>query len=1018
MDIAQYSIKKSVITWMTIIIFIVGGTFAYFKLARYEDPEFTIKEALVKTYYPGATPQEVDNEITDKLEKAIQQLAQLDYLESISKPGYSELNVLIQKKYTRNDLPQIWDELRRKVNNAQLTLPPGSEHSIVIDDYGDVYGMLFAITGDGFSYKEIESYADFIKKELNLIPGIAKVEIDGIREQAIFVDISRAKITSLGISLEQIYKTLESQNLVAPSGNIRIGDEYIRISPTGIISSVEAIGNLLVSSPVTGKLVHLNDIATITRDYVEVPNNLIYYNGKPALMIGISITSGGNIINIGKAVNAKLTELQNQIPVGVNTNYVYNQPQMVQTSIKGFIDSVIEALIIVIGVLLIFMGLRSGLIIGAILLLTVLGTFFLMYQLNIALERISLGALIIALGMLVDNAIVIAEGILVKIEQGYEAIKASKEVVRQTIWPLFGATLIGIIAFAPIGLSQDSTGEYTRSLFYVLLISLMLSWVFAIYYVPLFCYLFLKINKKQNKEMYSNILYRNYKRMLRVVLKFRVITVIMMMVLLFLAIFGFTFVKQSFFPDSTTPMFFVNYWRSQGTDIRATQKDMENIEREIIKMKGIKSITTITGKGALRFMLTYTPEKSNSSYGQFLVAVQKYEDIDKISNEVREYIIQHYPDSEPKIEKIRLGPGGGAKIEVRFSGPDPNILRELSVKAETIMRNHTNAIDIRNDWRQKVKLIQPQYSEAQARVTGITRANLADALQMAFSGKQISLYRENDKLIPIISRPPDNERLDIANIANLQIWSPLLNKTIPIGQLVHGFNTKWENSIVKRRDGKLTITSSCEPQSGPASVLFKAIRPEIESIHLPLGYEMAWGGEYEDSTDAQRALYLNLPVGMLTMFIVMVCMFGTIRQPLIIALCVPLSIIGVTIGLLSMNTEFGFMALLGFLSLSGMLIKNAIVLIDQIELEKTIGKDLNNAIIDASISRMRPVLLAAVTTVLGMIPLLPDVFFRSMSIVIMFGLTFATILTLFFVPVLYAIFFNLKKTKSNHINNI
>lgn len=1012
MDIAEYSIKKSVITWMTIIIVIIGGTIGYFKLARYEDPEFTIKEALVKTNYPGATPQEVENEITDKLEKAAQQLGQLDYVESTSKPGYSELNILIQKKYTRTDLPQIWDELRRKINDAQINLPPGSKHSVVIDDYGDVYGMLLAITGDGFSYKEIELYSDFIKKELNLIPGVAKVEIDGIRKQAIFVDISRSKMASLGISLEQIYKTLESQNLVATSGNIRVGDEYIRISPTGILNSVQAIGNLLISSHVTGKLIHLNDIATITRGYVEVPNHLIYYNGKPALMIGVSIMSGGNIITIGQAVNAKLKELQQQIPIGINTHYVYEQPKVVQTSIKGFIDSVIEALIIVIGVLLLFMGLRSGLIIGVILLLTILGTFFLMQQFSIALERISLGALIIALGMLVDNAIVIAEGILVNIEKGDDAIDASKKVVKQTIWPLLGATIIGIIAFAPIGLSQDSTGEYTRSLFYVILISLMLSWLFAIYYVPLFCYSFLKPNKKeQKKEFYSNSLYKNYEKILTIGLKFRMTTIGIMVILLLLAIFGFKFVKQSFFPDSTTPMFFVNYWRSQGTDIRATQQDMGNIEKEISKMKGVESVTTVVGKGALRFMLTYTPEKSNSSYGQFIVSVKDYHDIDKISHHIKDFIIQHYPDSEPKIEKIRLGPGGGSKIEVRFSGPDPNILRELSTQAEVIMRNNANTIDIRNDWRQKVKVIKPEYSEAQARMTGISRANLSDALQMAFSGKEISLYREGDKLIPIISRPPDNERLDIENIANLQIWSPLLQKTVPIGQLVRGFNTEWENSIIKRRDGKLTITASCEPKSGPASVLFNTLRQSFEKISLPVGYEMAWGGEYEDSHDAQHALYLNLPVGMLGMFILLVCMFGAIRQPLIIALCVPLSIIGVTFGLLSMNTEFGFMALLGFLSLSGMLIKNAIVLIDQIEVEKTTNNDSYQAIINASMSRMRPVLLAAVTTVLGMIPLLPDIFFRSMSIVIMFGLTFATALTLIVVPILYAIFFKVKQNK-------
>src|SRR5579885_2400785 len=644
MDIAESAIKKSVITWMIIIVFVFGGLIAYQRLARYEDPEFTIKEALVITRYPGASPAEVENEITDKLEKAVQQMGQLDYVKSISKPGYSELNVVIQKKYTRKDLPQIWDELRRKVNDAQAQLPPGAIRSVVIDDYGDVYGMFLAVTGEGFSYKELEHYTDFLKKELNLVPGVAKVTIDGVRQQAIFIDISRSKMASLGISLEQIYKTLESQNLVIPSGNVRVGDEYVRISPTGAVNSVDIIGNLLVRSNATGKLLHLNDIAVITRDYVEVPDNLMFYNGKPALMIGISIVSGGNIITIGKAVNQKLHELQSQIPVGIKLDYVYEQPKVVQASIQSFIDSLIQALVIVIGVLLLFMGLRSGLIIASILLITIFATFFVMNIFGIALERISLGALIIALGMLVDNAIVVAEGILVKVEQGIDALTASKDVVKQTIWPLLGATIIGIIAFAPIGLSQDSTGEYTRSLFYVILISLMFSWVFAVYTVPLLCYLFLKPGpKKQSGETYSGGIYTGYKKILAGAIKFRLFTVTLMFILLVLSVYGFTFVKQSFFPDSTTPMFFINYWRSQGTDVRATTQDMQNIEKAIAKINGVQSVTSIVGKGALRFMLVYTPEKADPSYGQFIIAVDDYRNIDRIANEIKTYMISNYP---------------------------------------------------------------------------------------------------------------------------------------------------------------------------------------------------------------------------------------------------------------------------------------------------------------------------------------------------------------------------------------
>ncbi len=1009
MNIAEFSIKKRVITWMIFIVFLFGGMIAYTKLARYEDPEFTIKEALIFTRYPGATPSEVENEVTDRLEKAVQQLNQLDYVKSTSEPGLSELNVIIKKKYSRTDLPQIWDELRHKINDAQIQLPPGSQRSIVIDDYGDVFGMLLAITGDGFSYKEIEQYADFLQKQLSLVPGVAKVEIDGVRQQAIFIEVSREKMASFGISLDQVYKILESQNLVTPSGNVRVGDEYIRISPTGNISSVDAIGNLLIRSNVTSKLIHLSDIATITRDYVKVPSRLIFYNGKSALMIGISIVSGGNVITIGKAVNRKINELQNQIPIGINATYIYEQPKVVEHAINGFIWSLIEALAIVVGVLLLFMGFRSGLIIAIIILISILGTFFVMNIFGISLERISLGALIIALGMLTDNAIVVTEGILVKTENGMDALTASKEVVQQTIWPLLGATIIGIIAFAPIGLSQDNTGEFTRSLFYVILISLILSWLFAVYIVPLFCFLLLKPRQnKQSEDSYSSATYVFYKKILATCLKFRFMTVVIIFMLLLLSVYGFKFVKQSFFPDSTTPLFFIDYWRSQGTDIRATQRDMQEIEKMITNIKGVTSITSIVGKGSLRFMLTYTPETPNSSYGQFLISVSNYREIDKIADKIKTYIMQHYPDSEPKIGKIRLGPSGGAKIEVRFSGPDAQVLRKLSEKAETIMRETPNAIDIRNDWRQMVKVIRPEFSQPQAHATGITRASLSDALQTAFSGKQVGIYRENDKLIPILSQPPENERIDINNIKNLQIWSPLLQKTVPIGQLVLAFNNEWENPLIRRRNSIPTITASCEPQSLPASVVFNSIRSKIEAISLPIGYKMEWGGEYENARDAQAALYSNLPVGILAMIFILVFMFGAVKQPLIIWLCVPLSVIGVTIGLLSMNSEFGFMALLGFLSLTGMLIKNAIVLVDQIEIERTSGKETYPAIVDASLSRMRPVVLAAVTTILGMIPLLPDIFFRSMAIVIMFGLLFATILTLVIIPTLYAIFFNAK----------
>lgn len=1009
MNFADFSIKKKVIIWTLIILIIAGGIFAYNNLARYEDPEFTIKEAMVNTTYPGGTPKEVEEEVTEKIEKKIQEMGQIKRLESLSRYGASQITVVIKDKYTKKNLPQIWDELRRKVHDAQVELPPGAGPSQVNDDYGDVYGMYYAVTGDGYSYRELKDYTDELKRELSLVPGVAKVVIAGERQETIFVDISRTRMSQLGMSLEQIYQTIESQNLVSYSGEIKVGDEYLRITPTGTLDSVQAISNILIRSPKSKKLIYLNDIAFISRDYEEVPHALAFYNGKPALTLGISIVSGGNVVKIGHAIQKRLTELSPLIPVGVQVHKIYDQPEVVTAAINGFMVSLLEALAIVIVVLLLFMGLRSGFIIGSILLLTVLGTLFVMYLFGIALERISLGALIIALGMLVDNAIVVTEGILVKVQQGIDTLAASRDVVNKTKWPLLGATLVGIMAFAAISLSQDSTGEYTRSLFYVILISLILSWILAMLVAPLFCHLLMKPKSmQQTKPMYQSFLYRGYKVFLCGCIKLRWMTVGVMVVLLALSLYGFGFVKQSFFPNSTTPIFYVNFWRAQSTDIRTTVADVKKIEQHIIQIKNVTAVTSLAGTGATRFLLVYSPEKPNSSYAQLLVRVAEHKDITAVAQQISNYLITQFPDSEPKIELIRLGPGGGAKIEARFMGPDVNVLRQLSNEAQAIMRHNPRAKEVRDDWRQRVKVIEPVYSEQQARLTGITRTALTEALATAFSGKEIALYREGDELIPIISRPPATERLNIGTIDGLEIWSPILNKTVPISQVVTGFKTTWQDAIIRRRNRIMTITASCEPVSVPASVLFNELQPKIAALKLPAGYELQWGGEYEDSHDAQVALWQQLPVSFIIMILIVIFLFSTVRQPLIIWLCVPLSFIGVSIGLLATNLEFGFMALLGFLSLTGMLIKNAIVLVDEIDREIREGKEPFAAIIGASLSRARPVLLAAITTVLGMIPLLFDAFFVSMAVTIMVGLSFATLLTLIVVPVLYSIFFKIK----------
>jgi multidrug efflux pump subunit AcrB len=851
---------------------------------------------------------------------------------------------------------------------------------------------------------------DFLEKELLLVPGVAKINITGEQQETVYVEISRDTIASLGIPLQDIYQVLNTQNFVFSAGEVQVGSEYIRINPTGEFTSVKDMGELLIRSKDSNKFFKLKDIAKIYSGYQEPPSMISRFNGNFAITVGVSVIPGGNVVKMGKALVKRVSELESQRPVGMELNIISDQPTAVEDSVGGFVLNLIEAIVIVIVVLLIFMGLRSGLIIGAVLLVTVCASLIIMDFYHINLQRISLGALIIALGMLVDNAIVVTEGMLIKIQQGIDRLKAAKEIVAQTMWPLLGATIIAVLAFAAIGLSQDSTGEYCGSLFQVLLISLMMSWVTAVTITPLFCYMFLKDTSGDSaQDPYGGVFFRIYKKFLTTCINRRWLTVLILLIMLGFSIYGFTTLKGSFFPPSTRDQFMINVWLPEGSDIRETSKILSSMEKELLKDKRIKNIATFIGRGAPRFMLTYSPEKAYEGYALMLVSVDDFRIIDEMTPELRKLFKEKYPQTQCKVKKFQLGPSPESTIEVRFSGPDPKILRQLSEQAKKILRDD-NTVCVKDDWRQMVKNIVPLYSESQARSIGITREELCRALETAFKGEQIGLYRKHDNLLPIVSRAPKEERLTVDNIYDIQVWSNIANKSVPITQIVSGFETVWKNPIINRRNRKRTITAQCDERSGVASEVLKRVMPKIEAIELPSGYEMEWGGEYESSQDAQKALAGNLLPTFILMTLIIVFLFNSLKKPAIIILSVPLAIIGVTVGLMITKQPFGFMSLLGFLSLTGMLIKNSIVLIDEIDLQTSLGKESFDAIIFSALSRARPVSMAAVTTILGMLPLLMDAFFIGMAVTIMAGLAFATILTLVVIPVLYAIFFRVKSS--------
>ncbi|QIJ87260.1 efflux RND transporter permease subunit [Vibrio coralliilyticus OCN008] len=1015
MSIAEYSIKNKVISWLFLVILAVGGYTSFMDLGRLEDPAFTIKDAMIISTYPGATSQEVEEELTYPLEKEIRKLPYIDKITSTSSNGMSQIMVSMEMEYGPDELPQIWDEMRRKINDLQPSLPSGVNSIQIIDDFGDVYGVMLMLTGDGYDYIELKRYADYLSRELELVDGVGKVAISGDQQEQLFVEVSLERLAALNLDMNTVVGLLSQQNSVQSAGDVMVNGQSLTIRPNGTMSSEQELEDLIIHGRDTGNLIRLKDVATVSRGIQDKPSNVLTYNGKPAINLAISFGSGVNVVEVGNAIQAELAELENIKPAGVEINYFYNQSAEVDNSVNDFIVSLGQAVAIVIIVLLFAMGLRSGLIIGAVLLLTVFGTFILMKQYDVELHRISLGALIIALGMLVDNAIVVVEGILVGLKKGKTKLQAAVDIVKQTQWPLLGATVIAITAFAPIGLSQDATGEFMGSLFWVLCFSLFLSWITALTLTPFLADLMLKENETnadaEDVDPYKGILFTVFGACLKLALRFRWLTVASMVGLLVVAVIGFGMVKQSFFPPSNTPMFYVDMWMPEGTDIRKTVEETKKVEQYIRAKDNVEFVTTTTGQGLQRFALTYQPEKSYEAYTQLQVRTTDRDVMFSLLEELDRELSVQFNQPTFQFKLMEFGPSPASKIEARITGPDPQTLRSIAAKVEDILLADPGARNVRHDWRERTKELVPQFNESKARRLGISKEDVSNTLQMAFGGTPIGLLRDGTHMLPIIARLPEEERVDFESLANVKIWSPSLQTYIPVDQVIDGVSLQWQEPLIQRRDRKRTLTVLADHDvlgNETAASLFARIQPKVQAMSLPEGYSISWGGEYESSKDAQEALFGSLPMGYMLMFIITMFLFNSLRKPLVIWFTVPLSIIGVSIGLLATDMPFSFTAFLGLLSLSGMILKNGIVLLDQINIELESGKDPYQAVFDSAISRVRPVSMAALTTILGMIPLVFDAFFGSMAITIMAGLGFATVLTLIVVPVLFAIFYRIK----------
>ncbi|MGQ1891263.1 efflux RND transporter permease subunit [Thermophagus sp. OGC60D27] len=1032
----EFAFRHKTLFYFFLIVLAIGGILSFQSMSKLEDPEIKVKQALVVTVYPGASAHEVEMEVTDVLEKAIDTMGDIKQIESRSESDYSEITVELDPTVNPDEIEQKWDILRRKVTKAVSDLPSGAQTPIVVDDFGDVYGLFYALTSDGFSYEEMHQYAMLVKKELENLPDVKRVEIYGDRPPRINIKIKQDRMANLGIHPVEVLKTLNDQNKVVYAGYFNAGDERIRIDVSEDFHDLDDIRNLIIQGHENDQ-VKLGDIAEVEKTLAAPYREAMRFNTHTALGISIAMQSGKNIIALGKTVDEKLSYLKNQrIPQGIDFKKVFFQPEKVEAAISTFMFNLAQSVAIVVIILMIAMGWRSGYIIGCVLLLTILGSFVVLKLFNGTLQRVSLASLIVAMGMLVDNAIVIIDGILIDLQNGIEKKKALVNTARKTAWPLLGATLIAIFAFLPIFLSPDTSGEYVRDLFIVLAVSLLLSWILALTQAPLMAnkqFNHIQKSRENDKKPYSGKIYLLHRKSLSYLLYHKALAIIIVSILMLASALLFPLIPQTFFPDLSYNQLYIEYQMPAGTRIETVDKDLSKIEKYLLSQPEIINVTTSIGGTPSRYNLVRSIAEPSMSYGELIVDFSDEKKLKEKIPEIQSYLTNHYPQAYARVKRYNLM-YKKFPIEVMFTGPDPAVLKDLSLQAKTIMEEEPSAVLVTHNWEPASKVLVAQYHQEMARRAGLSRPDIALSLLTATEGLPIGTFYEGTRAIPIYVKSIGNNGKQVDNLETAPAFSTLpsmssldpksmnevfmgitsyrdiLESTfgaIPMNQAVKSIDVAWEEPVVRRFNGQRAIKAQCNPAPGlTADDVRSRIKDKIESIQLPEGYKLEWQGEFQASSESQQYLFMYLPLAIVLMIAVLLALFNDYKKPLIIILSLPLAFIGIVMGMLLTGKEFGFVAIVGALGLMGMMIKNGVVLLDEVMLQLNQKKAPFIALMDASTSRLRPVMMASLTTIMGMIPLINDDMFGSMAVTMMSGLLIGSLITLMMVPVLYAIFFH------------
>lgn len=1034
MNISKWALNRGVLINAFVAVLIIGGLWAFTQMPKLEDPAVRVKQALVVATYPGASAHQVELELTDPIEKSIRQMPGIDHIESSSYADMTIITVELHPTVKDDELEQQWDLLRRKVENIKPSLPKGAQVMTVADDFGDVYGMFYALTGDGLSDRQLSDYAELIKREVLAIDGVTRVDIYGKRPECININLKEEKMANLGVLPTEVIQTLNGQNATSYAGYYDNGTRRIRVTVDDKFRSVEDIANMLIAGHDDDQL-RIRDIADVSKGYEKVTRNAMLRDGERALGISIACSSSHDILKVGDKVEEKLGQLAERMPVGVEYNKVFFQPERVSDSLYTFLINLLESVVIVVVVLIFFMGFKSGVILGMSLAVIVFGSFLVLNGFDGTLQRVSLAAFILAMGMLVDNAIVIVDGILVDLRSGKPRAEALTSIGRKTAMPLLGATLIAILAFMPIFLSPDTSGVYVRDLFIVIAVSLLLSWLLALTHVPLMANRLLH-PKVSEGEAYKGKAYDMLDKVMGICLRHRLMVVGAAVVLLVGSMSCYPFLQQSFFPDMEYDQLYIEYKLPEGYNSTQVENDLEQMRKMLMQCKDVTHVTTSIGGTPSRYNLVRSIATPSLAYGELIVDFTSPETLVEHLDSMQRTLNDRFPDAYIKIKRYNLM-YKKYPIEICFNGPDPQVLHQLTDSAMAIVRNSDKVCLPTSDWEPQVPVLTVDYNQQAARTSGLSRGDVALSLMSYTDGIPVGtfydgIHPENIYVKCHTDKGEEVENLDRVNVFGMmpnvgnvfnrstvqKLMSGRLDKddvirqvtsTTPLSQVSKGIDIRWEEPVVVRYNGQRQQRLQCSPASGVSTESARqSIAKTIESISLPEGYSLSWEGEYKASTQSKQYLFKGFPLSVVMMLLILIMLFNDFRRPAIIFSCIPLVVVGVFPSVLLSGKDFGFVAIVGILGLIGMMIKNGIVLIDEISLQISQGKPLDRALIDSSKSRLLPVMMASLTTILGMIPLISDSLFGSLAVTIMGGLAAGTIIILIFIPVLYSLMYKSK----------